>query len=241
VVKHRGPAGRVLVFPFTCRISVALFDQQITDPFDAVEDGLPTTFMKNKTSFLVNLRFSAGLAFGLIIGAAGHWIATSLSPKAHAAETATRPQPTADAIEAELTAIKSKLPDQSHAMKDVGYHFANLWFAGQKKNWPLARFYLDETRSHLRWAVRIIPVRKVKAGDLELQGILDAIDNTFLSAVQKAIEEKDATKFANAYKQTTEGCYSCHKAAEKPYLRLQIPDRPEAPVINFDPAAAWPE
>jgi len=84
-------------------------------------------------------------------------------------------------------------------------------------------------------------VRRWFAGDLDLKGILDAVDNTFLSALQKTIEAKDATKFATAYRQTIEGCYSCHKAAEKPYLRLQIPDHPEAPIINFDPAAKWPE
>ena len=104
----------------------------------------------------------------------------------------------------------------------------------------MARFYLDETRSHLRWAVRIIPVRKTTAGDLELQGILDAVDSTFLSAVQNAIGEQHTAKFTRAYKQTIEGCYSCHKAAGKPYLRLQVPDRPEAPIINFDPEAKWP-
>jgi len=171
---------------------------------------------------------------------AGHWFARSGFPDARAAEAANQSRSVAD-LEIELASIQGKLPDQSHAMKDVGYHFANLWFAGQKRNWPLARFYLDETRSHLRWAVRIIPVRKVKAGDLDLKGILDAVDSTLLSALNKSIEEQDATRFASAYKQTIEGCYSCHKAAEKPYLRLQIPSLPEAPIINFDPAATWPE
>jgi len=45
-------------------------------------------------------------------------------------------------------------------MADVGAHFTNLWFAGDHANWPLAQFCLDETKSHLRWAVRIIPKRK---------------------------------------------------------------------------------
>src|SRR5438128_5684363 len=54
------------------------------------------------------------------------------------------------ALHKQIEAMRGKLPDQSHAMKDVGYHFTNLWFAGQKKNWPLAKFYLEETRSHLR-------------------------------------------------------------------------------------------
>ena len=67
-------------------------------------------------------------------------------------------------LKAEVERLKGLVPDQSHAMKDVGYHFANLWFAAEKKNWPLADFYASETRSHLRWAVRIIPVRKDPQG-----------------------------------------------------------------------------
>src|SRR5438094_4214704 len=139
------------------------------------------------------------------------------------------------ALRAEIEQLKGKVPDQSHAMSDVGYHFANLWFAGEKKNWPLAKFYLDETRSHLKWAVRIIPVRKTRAGDLELKGILDAIDKTFLSEIDNSIENKNVEKFTGAYRQTIEGCYACHKAAEKPYLRPQIPQAPPQSIINFDP------
>jgi len=146
-----------------------------------------------------------------------------------------------DALRAEIEQLKAKVPDQSHAMKDVGYHFANLWFAGQRKNWPLAKFYLDETRSHLKWAVRIIPVRKTQAGEVDLRGILEAVDNTLLSEIQKAIEKQDDKKFGDAYKQSIEGCYSCHKASEKPYLRPRIPEQPEARIINFDSKAKWPE
>src|ERR1043166_5164556 len=134
--------------------------------------------MKTQNSFPAGFRLGAGLALGLVLGpmlwAPGRGIIDLTVTKAHAAEPAPKPATSPDDLKTELAAIKGKLPDQSHAMKDVGYHFANLWCAGQQENWPLARFYLDETRSHLRWAVRIIPVRKVKAGDLELKGILDA-------------------------------------------------------------------
>jgi Transcriptional regulator PadR-like family len=36
------------------------------------------------------------------------------------------------------------------------------------------------------------------------------------------------------------GCYACHRASDKPYLRPRIPEAPEARIINFDPAATWP-
>jgi hypothetical protein len=145
-------------------------------------------------------------------------------------------------LRAEIARLKGLVPDQSHAMSDVGYHFANLWFAGQHKNWPLAQFFLDETRSHLKWAVRIIPVRKSPAGlEVDLNGIREAVDNTLLEDINKAIAAKDTLAFTNAYRLTLEGCYSCHKATGKPYLRPQIPTMPSAPILNLDPDAKWPQ
>lgn len=145
-------------------------------------------------------------------------------------------------LKAEVDRLKNVVPDQSHAMSDVGYHYANLWFAGQRKNWALAQFYLDETRSHLKWAVRIIPIRKDPAGrEVDLNAIREAVDGTFLADVHKAIGNKDVAAFTNAYRLTLEGCYSCHKASGKPYLRPQIPDEPGVGIINFDPGAKWPQ
>src|ERR1700722_6258157 len=92
-------------------------------------------------------------------------------------------------------AQETTAPDQAHAMTDVAYHFSNLWFAGDRQNWPLADYYLGETRAHLQWAVRIHPVRQTKAGDVDLNGILDAVNNSMLSAVDKAIQNKDAAAF----------------------------------------------
>jgi hypothetical protein len=140
------------------------------------------------------------------------------------------------ALRAEVNRLKGIVPDQSHAMKDVGYHYANLWFAAQKTNWPLAEFYWSETRSHLRWAVRIIPVRKNLQGqEIRLEEILDPIEKTSLEEVHKAISQKDSEKFRNAYKQMLDSCYACHLASDKPFLRLQIPQEPEAPIIRFEP------
>jgi hypothetical protein len=148
------------------------------------------------------------------------------------------------ALRAEVERLKGLVPDQAHAMEDVGYHFANLWFAAGQQNWPLADFYLAETRSHLRWAVRIRPVRQTKTGDVDLNGLLDAVDNTagvMLSAIKTAIEEKNTSAFTNAYRQTIEGCYACHKASEKPFIRPQVPTSLAEHIINLDPEATWPQ
>jgi hypothetical protein len=145
------------------------------------------------------------------------------------------------ALREEIAGLKALVPSQSHAMQDVGYHFTNLWFAGGKGNWPLAAFYLNETRSHLKWAVRIRPVRKTQAADVDLDGIREAFDTSSLAMVQQAIEARDGTRFTETYKLALEGCYSCHKASEKPFLRPQIPTEPEVKILNLDTNAKWPQ
>ena len=144
-------------------------------------------------------------------------------------------------LAAEVKGLRELAPDQAHIMADVGYHFTNLWFAGEAENWPLADFYLAETKSHLRWAVRAKPIRKDDAGrDINLPGILEAFENSQLTQMKKAVDGKDKAAFAAIYKESLTACYSCHKASDKPYLRPQIPTRPEAGSINFDPKADWP-
>jgi len=132
------------------------------------------------------------MVFAVVAVVHGHAAEPLLQPRAKAA--ADQGAEIA-ALKAEIERIKGMLPDQSHVMKDVAYHFSNLWFAGQAQNWPLAAFYLNETRSHLRWAVRVRPTRRTSAGDIDLAGILDGMDRSLLTTLQQAIDAKDAAAF----------------------------------------------
>lgn len=144
-----------------------------------------------------------------------------------------------DQISDDVERLKEKATDQAHVMVSVSYHFNNLWFAGQHGNWPLAQFYLNETRSHLRWAVRVIPVRKDNAGrEVRLQAILEAVENSPLKQLEGAIHDEDREKFVGTYKFMLESCYACHKASDKPYIRPRIPTQPADATIDFEPLAA---
>jgi len=179
------------------------------------------------------------LMTGVILGAAGQAIIAPFAQRALAQEA--KPAPDLATLAAEIESIKGKLPDQAHAMQDVGYHFANLWFAGQREHWDLANFYWLETRSHLRWAIRIIPLRKDNAGkDVDVQDILTGFENGPLKELQDAIAAKDKSLFEKRYRSTLENCYSCHKTADKPFIRPQMPSQAETYIINFDPSANWP-
>ena len=190
--------------------------------------------MKYLTNPRRGVLLATGLGVGLLISGASELI---FEPAVLQASAQQAPQPKGPKLprpQTETNSLEGYLPDQAHAMADVGYHFANLWFAADKQNWPLANYYLGETRSHLRWAVRIHPVRKTMAGEVDLKGILDAVDNSLLSEVDKAITNKDVSRFEAAYRQTLAGCYACHTACEKPFLRLQVPEAPGVTIINFN-------
>ena len=91
-------------------------------------------------------------------------------------------------------------------MVEVGMFAANLWFAGQKRNWPLAGYYLNEARNRIRWEVQLNPGPKGADGNpVDMQAIFDGIDNGTLPRVRKAIEAKDGKEFEAAYRSMLEG------------------------------------
>jgi hypothetical protein len=173
------------------------------------------------------------VAAGAVIGGAAVEFWRSRVP----VPTAAQPDPQAAA---DVDRLKTLVPSQSHAMTDVGYHWTNLWFAAEQKNWPLAEFYFNESRSHMQWTIFIRPIRKdAQNRDVDLQAIFDALDVSSFASVKFAIAQKDSQKFAAAYKLSLDGCFACHKTSGKPFLRLTVPSAPAQTILAFapDPAA----
>jgi len=187
--------------------------------------------------YSINPRVGALLA-ALFAGAllSGGATAFLSGPQARAQEMSAPEANKIPAAPGEKPSINDRLPDQSHEMQDAGYHFENLWFAGTKQNWPLADYYLRKTRSYLALAVQIKPVRKTSTGtEVDLKGILDAVDHGMLAQADKAIKNKDVAGFKTAYREAVEGCNACHSACERSYIHLQVPAAPDASIINFEP------
>jgi hypothetical protein len=139
------------------------------------------------------------------------------------------------ALKAEIETLKGMVPPQSHTMIDVEYHFANLWFAAKSSNWPLATFYLNETRGHLNWSLRVRSIRKLADGsEIDLRPILKGMEETGgLAHLKAAVERQDAAAFEAAYRETLTQCHACHRAIEKPFLEPQIPTAPATPLIDL--------
>lgn len=182
-----------------------------------------------------------GAAVGALVMSHAKGTVSNAQPASTAAP-ATTATSSADTLQADVAHLKDITPAQSHSMIDVGYHMANLWFAVQHRNWPLAAFEVDETRNRIRWTIRISPTRKGPDGTtVDLKGIFDGMDASVLPPLKQAVEKKDPKAFEAAYRTTLETCYACHKTSGKPYLRPMIPTTPPQPIINYDPNPAWPQ
>ena len=87
------------------------------------------------------------------------------------------PLPTMESLPAEVAQLKALVPSNSHIMMDVQFHWTNLWFAGRKKNWPLALYFFNESRGHITWLIRKSPVIRGQDGkDVDIKGIFDGVD-----------------------------------------------------------------
>jgi hypothetical protein len=169
------------------------------------------------------------LAAGAVVGGAAteYWRANRLPVPA-----------SAQAGNAEIERLNTLVPSQSHMMVDVGFHWTNLWFAAEQKNWPLAEFYFNQSRSHILWMIRARPTRKDPNGaDVDMAAIFNSVDPSVFAAVRMAILKKDGTEFVAAYKQALDGCHACHKASSLPFLRPIVPRAPDQSIIDFAPDA----
>lgn len=174
-----------------------------------------------------------GLVLGVLLTVT--WDRTSTFAQPEQAPAPAPPKP-------DLARLQDIVPPSSHPMVDVAMFAANVWFAGQKKNWPLSNYYLGEMRNRMRWEVHLNPGPKGPDGKpLDMQSIFDGVDNGSLTTLKNAIAKKDGKQFAVEYKHLLEDCYSCHMTAGRPYLRPMIPVSGAQPIVNLDPNATWPQ
>src|ERR1700752_879081 len=137
----------------------------------------------SKTVFFSAATFVAGIAIGASVS----------SLAAQQQQRRPPPLPTLGGLPQEVATLKQLIPTNSTIMMDVQWHWTNLWWAGKRRNWPLAQYYFNEARGHIQQLVRKNPtIRNQETGmDVELQGIFDGIDTSSLAMVKDAIAKKN--------------------------------------------------
>jgi hypothetical protein len=104
-----------------------------------------------------------------------------------------------------------------------------LGLAGKAENWPLANYALSELRQAFAGIAKAVPkFRGMPVGDL-----VDLALTQPLNAVDAAIKQQDAQKFAVAYDQLSQGCNACHMELDHPYVVIKTPDASAFPDQEF--------
>ena len=113
----------------------------------------------------------------------------------------------------------SYVPGLGEFMAATQVRHAKLWFAGKKSNWGLAAYEVDEIKEGLEDASKLhatfegIPVAEM----------IKTIIDPRIEKLEKAIAAKNGAQFIAAFDDLTDGCNSCHAAANKPFIRIQRP------------------
>ena len=129
-------------------------------------------------------------------------------------------------LEERLKKLEAAAPSPGLFMSAVQLHFAKLYFAGESRNWDLARFERGEILEHLE----VVAALRPEEGAVSVAGIMDAFKNTQLVALKDAIEVKDRGLFRDAYRESMLMCNACHQATGRPFINIIIPTNP--PVSN---------
>jgi mono/diheme cytochrome c family protein len=106
-----------------------------------------------------------------------------------------------------------------------------LGLAGQAQNWPLAKYALEQ----LRAALANVASAKPKFAGFPVGELVDLALTPPFNAVDAAIKQQDAQKFATAYAQVTQGCNACHIELNHAYVVIKAPDASAFPDQDFAP------
>jgi hypothetical protein len=108
---------------------------------------------------------------------------------------------------------------------------AKLWLAAHAENWPLATYALVEIRQVFAGIIKAQP----RFHGMPVAELYDAALGQPITAVDAAIKQKDATKFAAAYDALTQGCNACHAALDHPFVVIKTPDASAFANQDFSP------
>jgi hypothetical protein len=99
---------------------------------------------------------------------------------------------------------------------------AKLWFAGDKENWQLADYELDELEEGLKDITKFHPTHEKvpMATDQAVRQFM----NQPLRQLRDAIAQKSSAAFSAAFESATTSCNACHAQCNFGFIRVQKPD-----------------
>jgi hypothetical protein len=104
-----------------------------------------------------------------------------------------------------------------------------LGIAGREKNWSYAAYEHHQLEEALERVARYWPQwRRLPIADM-----MSSVTKAPMSALSQAIKSADAQAYGIAFRQLTDGCNSCHQAANVGVNVIVVPDAATFPNQDF--------
>ena len=117
--------------------------------------------------------------------------------------------------------IETQLRGLDMTMVEVGYRYSELYFAGQDRNWEVAKYQAEKIRLTIQLGVERRPKRAASAELFLAEDLPPAL---------AAVEKKDEKAFAGAFDRLRAGCMKCHVAEKVPFFIVELPEHRLSPI-----------
>ncbi len=116
--------------------------------------------------------------------------------------------------EQQLKTLAELQPGVGTVMIEYANRFTTMYYAAQGGNWGMADYQLKEMREIQEVGETTRPGRAKMLKDFE---------SDHLDKLAETIKGKDLKKFNAAFKNTVEGCNSCHVANNFEFIKYELP------------------
>jgi hypothetical protein len=135
-----------------------------------------------------------------------------------------------------LTACRSQsaelyTPGLGEIMGYLQVRHAKLSFAGEKENWQLADYELDELQEGLDDITKFHPTHEKVPMPTD-KAVRQFMDQP-LQQLRDTIAQKNVSAFTTAFENVTASCNACHTQSNFGFIRVQKPDG-SSPYSNQD-------
>jgi hypothetical protein len=118
----------------------------------------------------------------------------------------------------------SATPDYHPSMGDlmtmaIQPRHIKLGLAGKARNWNYATYELSELRNAFARIGRTIPVYQ----NADTVALISTLTDAPLAALKIAIDAREESQFASAYRQLTQACNACHVSQNHAAVVIRVP------------------
>ena len=107
------------------------------------------------------------------------------------------------------------------AMKETGYRYQELYWAGKDENWEYAAYQVEKIRKAIENGLERRPKRAASA---------EQFINETLPEMGRAVMSRDTVVFSRAFRTLTLSCNNCHTMEKVPFFTVKEPVYRQSPI-----------